>query len=411
MVKSLTKGTEELKEVLQGLEEVILKKVLECARKAYKAIMEKVDYLLMKTRDKALSVERISGTWYDTFLGPIWIKRRYYRDKEGRYHYLLDEILGLDKNHHITIKVKDIALELASDMTFRRSAEVLQKTTAVNLSHQTIWNLMQRVADPYIEKADKEIKHFMETGEIAEGEGRKITRLMVEADGVMLSLQRERKRKAELKGGIAYEGWKQVGKKRYSRYHLNRELCCALGSDKEKIRLVREACNRGEIKVALEILSPTKVGAKRSRGEQAKRIEMFSCYLLENSSGLRDYRLDLGEEGKDLRRIGAMEGNVDKLVVRRMKNQGMNWSIKGIRRMLCVRFMYLEGKLKDWLHQNKTEYPEPSIPIRKVRHITDNTLIENTGDWLDVKLPALYGSHASRPWVMALKSLTEVKPW
>ena len=38
---------------------------------------------------------------------------------------------------------------------------------------------------------------------------------MVEADGVMLSLQREKERKAEVKLGIAYEGWEKIGKDRY----------------------------------------------------------------------------------------------------------------------------------------------------------------------------------------------------
>jgi hypothetical protein len=60
----------------------------------------------------------------------------------------------------------------------------------------------------------------------------------------------------------------------------------------------------------------------------------------------------LGEEGKGLRRTDAMEGNVDKLVVRRMKNQGMSWSLQGIRRLLCVRFLVLEGKLTGWLKRS-----------------------------------------------------------
>ena len=45
-----------------------------------------------------------------------------------------------------------------------------------------------------------------------EGEGKKAARLMVEADGVMLSLQREKGKKVEVKLGIAYEGWEKVGK-------------------------------------------------------------------------------------------------------------------------------------------------------------------------------------------------------
>ena len=37
----------------------------------------------------------------------------------------------------------------------------------------------------------------------------------MEADGTIVSLQREKARKAEVKAGIAYAGWEQVGKDRY----------------------------------------------------------------------------------------------------------------------------------------------------------------------------------------------------
>jgi hypothetical protein len=43
---------------------------------------------------------------------------------------------------------------------------------------------------------------------------------------------------------------------------------------------------------------------------------------------------------------------VDKLVVRRMKNQGMSWSLQGIRRPLSVRFLVPEGKLTGWLKRS-----------------------------------------------------------
>jgi hypothetical protein len=48
---------------------------------------------------------------------------------------------------------------------------------------------------------------------------------------------------------------------------------------------------------------------------------------MENSFGLRDYRLEV--DGDGLIGLGAMEGNVDKLVANRMKKRGMNWTIKG----------------------------------------------------------------------------------
>lgn len=49
---------------------------------------------------------------------------------------------------------------------------------------------------------------------------------------------------------------------------------------------------------------------KQARGEKAQRLVKAYRYVEENSTGMADYRLRLGEERKTLRRTGAMEGNV-----------------------------------------------------------------------------------------------------
>jgi hypothetical protein len=289
----------------------------------------------------------------------------------------------------------------------------------------------------------------------------------VEADGVILSLQREKERRAEVKLGIAYEGWKKVGKDRYrtvnktafttvagrdnfwsglslklqktydlarvkdtivggdgagwikegasyvngryqlDRYHLNKELCSAFGRDSQTKGAVWQACERGEVEVSLAIMADA---MKRVKGEQSLRMARAYRYIQENSSGLGDYRLSLGEEGKTLRHTGAIEGNIDKLIVRRMKNQGMSWTLKGIRRLLCVRFLILEKKLTEWLENEKPPQSTNKInlPRKKMRRIVTKLSIQEPDEWIKAKLPALYGPHSSRPWVRMLKSLSEV---
>lgn len=322
--------------------------------------------------------------------------------------------------------------------------------------------MVAKAADPYLEKAASELKWFMETGEIPDNESKVVSRLFMEADGVMLSLQRERQRKAEVKLGIAYEGWEKIGKDRHrtvnkvmhaavasgeqdfwagmtlkaqgtydltriketiiggdgaswvregtgyvngrfqlDRYHLNKELTIALGRDKEAKGKVWQACNSGEVAKALQIMEEL---LKKTRGEKAERIVQAIRYLQENSSGLADYRQTLGDEAKGLRRTGAMEGNVDKLVVRRMKNQGMSWTIKGIRRLLCVRFLVLEKKLSSWLVKEKTSSVK-TIARRRLRHIVNHLSQEQPEDWLQVNIPALSGPHPNRPWVRLLKEM------
>ena len=346
----------------------------------------------------------------------------------------------------------------------KRRITIYDPNKAIDLTHQTIWRLVAKTADPYLQKTEQELKWFQETGEIPASEGKQVARLMVEADGVMLSLQREKERKAEVKLGIAYEGWERVGKDRYKtvnktiftavtggdkfwagmslklqkqydlsmvremivggdgagwvkegaryingrfqldRYHLNRELTTALGQDKETKEKVWRAYERGDINNALRIMADA---AGQMRGEKAERITKGYHYLYDNRHGLADYRLKLGEEGKGLRRTGAMEGNVDKLVARRMKNQGMSWSLQGIRRLLCIRFLVLEGKLGGWLTDKKSSASQISIPVKKIHRIVTTLSAQEPDAWLQAGLPALYGPHASHTWVKVLRNITE----
>lgn len=466
MTDSVAKLKEELKGMLEGLDVVILDRALEWARQQYRAVVERLDQLLLETCSSGLTAEHIRSVWYNTVLGRVRVRRRQYRDEKGGYRYPLDELLGMEGKSHTTARVKHLALGLACETSFRRSARILEETTAIHLSHQTVWNQLGRVADPCLERGRREIDWFMETGELPQGEGRKIAGLMLEADGVMLSLQRERARKAEVKVGIAYEGWKSVGRDRYAtvgktiysdvagtdeywagmtlklqrkydlseasgvvlggdgagwikeglghfggtfqlcRYHLNRELTYALGPDRQGVREVQGYCERGEVELACGALTRAR---ERAKSEQAGRIDRVRSYLEANSAGLRDYRTALGGEGRKLRRTGAMEGNVDKLVVRRMKNQGMSWKVEGIRRMLYVRFLYLEGKLKDTLNRHDKQKGLPAIPARKARQIIDKAGVAAPHIGVpETAMPALYGPHVSRHWVKKLKSFTRI---
>jgi hypothetical protein len=461
---SLPQSAAELKVFVKRLDTFLLEKALVWARKTYKAILEQLDELAAKERSKELTIEHRRAVWHQSCLGPVKVRRRQYRVGMGKYRYLLDELMGMDKHGHITVAVQELVLEMAAAMPYRRSAEVLRKTSAIDLAHQTIWRLVGKAADPYLEKAENELHWFLETGEIPEGEGKRSARLLVEADGVILSLQREKERKAEVKLGIAYEGWEKVGKDRYKtvnktayaavtdrdsfwagmslklqgrydlsrvrdtvvggdgaawvkegasyvngrfqldRYHLNRELCAALGHDEKTRYKVWQACESGKAELGLQIMVEA---MREAKGEQARRIAKAYHYLEENRSGLGDYRLTLGEEGKELRRTGAIEGNVDKLVVRRMKNQGMSWTVRGIRRLLCIRFLILEGSLKGWLARENNAGPNTTIPRRKIRRVVNQFSMQESDAWLKAGLPALYGPHASRSWVQALKSMSQ----
>lgn len=174
--------------------------------------------------------------------------------------------------------------------------------------------------------------------------------------------------------------------------------------DIERIRAIQQSCNKGEIDVALKQLEEAE---NRATGDKAKEIESLSQYIQSHASGLEDYRQNR-EDTKGLRRTGAVEGNVDKLVVRRMKNQGMSWTLQGIRRMLWLRINSREGTLTNQIYAKSKESNVPEIPLKRINRVVDKAIKRNYLEYFNAGLPALYGPHASRPWVKLLKALTEV---
>ena len=57
--------------------------------------------------------------------------------------------------------------------------------------------------------------------------------------------------------------------------------------------------------------------------ERALEISGLRSYILDNASGLADYRLK-PEKSEGLRGLGGIEGNVNHLIASRMKKRGMS---------------------------------------------------------------------------------------
>ena len=140
---------------------------------------------------------------------------------------------------------------------------------------------------------------------------------------------------------------------------------------------------------------------QRAFGDEVKEICRLRGYLLGNAFGLRDYRLEV--EGDSLRGLGAIEGNVDKLVANRMKKRGMSWTIKGARRMARLISLREMGKLHSWI----THKDKPGVSGRPKRETIKAKQApgKDNGAWLEVGLPALYGPHQNRPWAKILRAL------
>jgi hypothetical protein len=458
LMESIDKLAVKLKGDVGRWEEEIFKWTCSLAQELAKAILESIDKELMKQKAQGLKVECLKAHRVSTVFGDVRIKRRLYRSSDGDSRFLLDEQMGLEKGCHVSPKVKELATFISSHFPFQRSEEILRAILPSGISHTTIHRLVDKLTAPYIEAEKREMAEVFSAGVIPESEGRAVPYLFVEADGTMIALQKEKARRAEVKVGIAYEGWREVSKDRYKvtektaysgimdgdrfwegfslalskkydlsrigkvivggdgaswvkegaellggiyqldKFHLKRAIHRGLANDPRGAE-VYQACITGEIEKADELLLEAQQNIDTYRVDE---ITELRNYLVANCHGLRDYRLEVVDD--NLRGLGAIEGNVDKLVANRMKKRGMSWTIKGAQRMARLISLRKMGQIHQWItHRNKPDNGKLSkdqiyhkkIPKRK-----------DTGAWLKAEMPVLYGPHQNRYWVKALRALT-----
>lgn len=430
---------------------------LEKARALAETMLKEADDRLMGGREAGMVVEGFRERRIVTLFGDVKVRRRLYRDKESKRRYLLDEALGLDKRSPLSPGVRELSALLGSYLPFGKGEQLLRKLVPDGVSHTTIHRQVGRVTGPALAREEEEIVEVFDEGKVPQGGEREVSLLFVEGDGVSIALQREKTRRAEVKVGIAYEGWEAVGQrhrlkektvymglmdaerfwegfslslaKKYDlagvgqvvvggdgapwvkqgaellggayqldRFHLRRALLRGLGGDVNLAQAVYRACTAGDVATADRLLLQAQAQTSEDR---AKGIAELRTYILENAGGLVDYRVKLDIEG--LRGLGAIEGNVDKLVATRMKKRGMSWTTRGAQRMARLIQMQHEGEIASWRSLPKDRRPavvEPKAAVAKVRNNQTDT-----GDWLDVDLPALRGPHCNRPWALALNRI------
>jgi hypothetical protein len=422
-------------------------------------MFREMDDALKEKEALGMKVAGFREKWVVSLFGDIKLRRRLYRDREGNYHFLLDERIGLDKASHVSPLMKKLAVQSSTAYTFREVEGNMKAVFPWAVSHTTVHNLSKKVANSHIEEEEKEIKALYEDGVIPESEGRAVPYLFMEADGINISLQREKERKVEIKGGIAYEGWEEIGNRRYrlkgksvyagimagrrfwegfsltlakkynltriekvivggdgaswvkegaklfggvyelDRFHLKRALYQGLGND-PLVGEVYQACVRGEVINVERLLTKAQQEADEERAREVMRLR---GYLMDNYYGLRDYRLEVSGEG--LRGLGAVEGNVDKLFADRMKKRGMSWTKEGANRMARLISLRHSGKLDTTM---ETPIDKPALSVASPGHRAERSGYEGEdgGAWLQASLPALYGPHSDRPWVQMLRALT-----
>ncbi len=435
---------------IDEIEEKITKLVFELGRRMMEAVFAYLDWRLAQKREEGL---RMVGERERNVLTRLGVVRKYYRDRDGSMRFLLDEALGWDKKGMaLTPAVEAQALELCSEISYRKSAKHLSFFLAEDLPHPLLYRLVQKRGEERSAEKKERAYELFSWGVLQESQGKEAERLFLEADGCMIPLQREKRKKHELKVGISYEGWFQVGEDKWrtqsrraclsasdggtflslwsadlatscdysrlreiiwssdgaswlsrgpdlfscthvqlDRFHLKRSLARAVGFSSEASRLFSLA-TQGK---AQEVITRLKSHLDKTDCEKKRRriLEAIS-YISSLSAWLRGWK-DLLPEGEEGRSPGAIEGNVDKLAADRFKKRGMSWRPQGAEHMCQIIELRENGELGTFISKRK------KVDEKRSEAAMDSLRREVRRDpeaWLRKHMPLLQAKSGD-PWV------------
>ena len=395
------------------LEKNIYKWICQIGQEFTKEFLERYDQMLMKERDKSRYRHKgLRQTTVKTVYGEVTYSRTIYEviEDDGTKHfvYLLDETLELENIGLISTNMAELLVKGVTEQSYRACAAQISETTGQTISAMGVWNVIQALGVKVCE-AEKELTQAHKQGKV-HGE-KEVPVLFEEADGVYIKLQGKDRRKngqdkAEMKIGIAYDGWKRIGKDRYElankvivagfahakEFHEYREAAIAeifnldevsqriLNADgaswikkvKDKStcfqldpyhrnKVIKEKIHDKQAqKDILDLLQEEKIEEvfhylelyKNSLSEDAEieDAEELTGYYENNREGLLPYQsqgLELPEnpEGLEYRNMGTMENHVWSVIAKRMKHNHTSWSKRGGNHLAKILAKKCSGKL------------------------------------------------------------------
>lgn len=182
-----------------------------------KEALEALDTKLLNARNtKTYRSKGFGHTVIKTIMGNVEINRRKYKYKneEGKNCtiYLLDKELGMDNIGYCSINLIESIMSNITNLSYRKTAENLERLTGQSLSHTGIWNIVQEFGKRLEEQEDR----IIELNSRGEMKGSKeIDVLFQEQDGLWICMQGKdrpktsKSKKKEIKLGIFYEGFKK----------------------------------------------------------------------------------------------------------------------------------------------------------------------------------------------------------
>lgn len=361
-------------------------------------------------------VERNDPRTIQYIFGPVQFKRTLMKDPSGNNHYPLDNWLGIEKHQRYSPLVEVQVAELVSDATYRDTAKFIEAWTPVEISHQTVKTVLERVGKIQ-GKYDQALVEDMEESTHLPN-GKKVDFLYAEADGVYVR-STEKKKNIEIRHAITYEGWNKNGKRvflkkprtilttqpiskfwgevqtltaneyslqntriitnsdggngytaekfqtafaqsKYSvlnqldAYHIKQGLNRTFGMQDDVFKPeIRDAIQEKNLE-KFELWLTT-FESTLEEDNAIKKVKEFRTYITGNWNRIFDWRDVVEEAPSDARGLGAMESNQRRITFR-MKKRGMHWSKNGCEAMVKVKQGIFNGTLREAYigHINRT---------------------------------------------------------
>jgi len=391
--------------------------------------------------------------WMVSSLGAVRYKRRVYQDEQRIRRKPVDDLFDLPRFGRMSGRVQEMGASLACSETYRLAADQLSYLTKTPINHSAVQRMVWSVGNRIADGEEAERRRVFEGGEQLEGGKIPAPVLYGESDGVWVHLQREKRRSTEVRVAILSTGRKPVGKDRFRLENKQCMTAIGLNSEMWQEHLLREAhlaydlsqtrilisggdgnqwvrhsfdrmdlpqqfvLDRFHLQRAARRAYHDKSAARRvvtrlrhedfnavapelqqhiqqAEGNQQKLLLDFYRYVLNNQDGL----LDLEYRACSLPAcLGAIEGNVDKLVVHRMKGRGCSWRLPGVRAMLAL------CRNADQLRSHAYRYFPLQTPPRTY-HTTQFLEVEYS-ETTQSSMPVFQGPHQNRPWVRSLHRL------
>lgn len=229
------------------------------AAEAFKEYLQTLDEELMESRDKELL--RHKGhrkTCIKTLMGEVEYSRAVYQvmnnEYEKKFVYLLDEYVGFENIGFMSANLVECIADNICETSYWQTAKNISALTGQTISHQGVWNVVQKLGTQIEAKENRYIELNKEHK--LQGE-REISVLFEEADGVFVKKQKRYRHKGnnafELKIAIAHEGWKETAPNRCEL--ANKTAVCDIASgtefNKRKEAVLSSKYNTDEINIRI----------------------------------------------------------------------------------------------------------------------------------------------------------------